>query len=876
MMDSHKKGLPPVDIIIPVYNALDDLKLCIASVKKYTDLAQNRLILVNDCSPDAAVTPYLDSLVQSGILVLQNAENLGFSGSVNRGIACSDTADVLLLNSDTVVTQNWLQKIGRCAQNDSAIGTVTPLSNSATLCSVPNFCMDNPLPAGFTADSYGDLIERISLKRYPRISVAVGFCMYIKRCVIHDIGLFDAATFERGYGEENDFCNRLEQLGYYNAMCDDTFIYHRGTASFVSENKAELCRRHEEILRTWYPDQMHANDIFCRDNPVRDIQENVRLHLAMANGKQNILFLAQRDFAPDAFDHVGGTQMHTKDLTFGLCNQYNVFVLARDKSVLRLTVYVGTEKFYFRFFIGEAPIFDCSTDAVQKKVYETVLDGFDIDIVHIQHTYELSLDLFYEAKKRNIPLYCTLHDFYTICPTIMMLNAQDTLCLAQRAPEQCAACLRKRTKISDRVDYIAHWRAVHRKALQQCNQLFAPRESAKNVVLSYYPELAERLTVIAHGIQPFAQESIDTQPVVQTTHIQAMLETLLPDGTVNGWAFLKDGDGKNDQIWIGICADGVAEERFHASIVERKDVAAAFENETADVGFHLQLPADLTLQNPKIQLYIEREGTLFTDGKQVACPMQSHRLPGNFNVAFIGGLSTAKGSDMAYEMITSAATRKINWFVIGGIGDERLARLQQKNYVKTGWYQRDDLPLVLKRHKIDLVCIFSICSETFGYTLAEAAACGVPVVVTDAGALKERTQAMQCGWVLPQGAKAEQAIQVIENLHAHPEKLQKTVAHLQNLQQKDIAQMVADYTKWYAKNQKHRAFAAADYAFLYQAYQTKEKMENQNIDDASTEKIREELARAKTQLQEWHDSKTYRILQWVDRVKAALARIFKK
>ena len=198
-----------VDIIIPVYNGYDDLQLCIPSVKKHTDLSKHRVILINDCSPDERIALYLDSLAQENILVFHNEKNLGFSGNVNKGMQLSDDRDVLLLNSDTIVTKGWLDKIAACAYREDAIATVTPLSNSATLCSVPVMCQDNKVPENCTVDEYAALIERCSLHRYPKITVAVGFCMYIKRCVIDDIGYFDAETFGRGYGEENDFLSLI-------------------------------------------------------------------------------------------------------------------------------------------------------------------------------------------------------------------------------------------------------------------------------------------------------------------------------------------------------------------------------------------------------------------------------------------------------------------------------------------------------------------------------------------------------------------------------------------------------------------------------------------------------------------------------------------
>ena len=166
-----------MDIIIPIYNAYDDLQICVESIIKHTDLNRHRLLLVNDASPDERISPYIKSLERDNILAIENEKNLGFSGSVNHGMTVSKDRDVLLLNSDTIVTANWIEKIMNCAYSDPAIATVTPLSNNATLCSVPDFLMENKIPEGYTLDQFAELVEIVSMKLYPRIPVAHGFCM---------------------------------------------------------------------------------------------------------------------------------------------------------------------------------------------------------------------------------------------------------------------------------------------------------------------------------------------------------------------------------------------------------------------------------------------------------------------------------------------------------------------------------------------------------------------------------------------------------------------------------------------------------------------------------------------------------------------------
>lgn len=279
-----------IDIIVPVYNGLEDLKKCVDSVKKNTDFSRHRLILVDDKSPDGNVLPYVRSLESEAIHVIESPVNEGFSASVNKGMQYSGR-DVILLNSDTIVTKGWVEKIIACAYSKRAAATVTPLSNAATLCSVPEFLKDNALEEGYDAEQMGALVEHCSIQRYPRITVAVGFCMYIKREVIEKIGYFDAETFGKGYGEENDFCHRAEQQGYMHLMCDDTFIYHKGTASFNSAEKRKLLEEHERILHERYSAYVERNGQYCSKNPNRDLQENVKLYLKLEYASCGKLYL---------------------------------------------------------------------------------------------------------------------------------------------------------------------------------------------------------------------------------------------------------------------------------------------------------------------------------------------------------------------------------------------------------------------------------------------------------------------------------------------------------------------------------------------------------------------------------------------------------
>ena len=351
---NNKNQMKSVDIIIPVYNALDDLKICLDSLKKYTDLELNRVIIINDNSPDPNVKIFLDGLNYPWLKVVHNSTNKGFSANINLGMSQSEENDVVLLNSDTVLTSNWLPKIVRCAYSSSEIGTVTPVSNNATLCSVPNFCEENILPENMSIDKAAEIVERCSFHEYPQITVAIGFCMFVKREVIKLIGGFDSETFQRGYGEENDFCNRAEQMGYIHVMCDDTYIYHSGTKSFVSKEKEQYIREHDKILHKRYPVQMHRNAVYCATNPNAHIGKNVDLYFGLENGKKNLLYYLHSDFSVEKNDSIGGTQFHVRDLKNGMLGEYNIYVVARNGEYITLTIYVDELVHHFEFWVGDA------------------------------------------------------------------------------------------------------------------------------------------------------------------------------------------------------------------------------------------------------------------------------------------------------------------------------------------------------------------------------------------------------------------------------------------------------------------------------------------------------------------------------------------
>lgn len=266
-----------VDIIIPIFNAYNDFLLCFQSILKNTDLSKHTLVLVNDNSSDENINLFLEKLskvVGKNIIILNSKETKGFIKSVNRGMQINPSHDVVLLNSDTIVTKNWIRKLKTAAYSKENIASVTPFSNNATICSLPEFLKSNDLPIDKVA-AFAKMVERLSLYLYPEIPTAVGFCMYIRRNILNKVGLFNE-DFGMGYGEENDFCRRAVSLGYMNILCDDLFIYHKGGSSFQSEDRTRLQEENTKLLLKLHPNYNLVVQKFIQKNPAQYYQTAIK------------------------------------------------------------------------------------------------------------------------------------------------------------------------------------------------------------------------------------------------------------------------------------------------------------------------------------------------------------------------------------------------------------------------------------------------------------------------------------------------------------------------------------------------------------------------------------------------------------------------
>ncbi len=252
-------------IVVPVFNAPAQTARCLQSIEQTVD-ANQPVVVIDDASDDPTVTPLLERLPAYWVLI-RNSVNLGFVATANLGMVLAGTEDVILLNADTVVTTGWLAAIEACAASDERIASITPLTNNGEIASIPQSCQAGPMPED--PERWAEACRRAGSPVYQEVPTAVGFCMFLRRACLDQIGLFDEAVFGRGYGEENDWCMRALKAGWRHVLCDQAYVAHEGNASFgplgIKPNGEAMDR-----LLARHPDYLERINPFIENDPLAE------------------------------------------------------------------------------------------------------------------------------------------------------------------------------------------------------------------------------------------------------------------------------------------------------------------------------------------------------------------------------------------------------------------------------------------------------------------------------------------------------------------------------------------------------------------------------------------------------------------------------
>jgi len=483
MLEKEYQGT--IDIVLPIYNGYQYFNVLFSSIQQ-TEMMY-RLIIINDCSPDLRVKPYLEKLAASDnrIILLETEKNLGFIGTVNKGLSLAEN-HVAIVNSDVELPKNWLERLMNPILQNDKVASSTPFTNSGTLCSFPNFGSDNALFLGMTVNEIDSAFQKIK-PTYTEMPTGVGFCMGMSIKAIKDIGILDSA-FGRGYGEENDWCQRAILSGYTNIMVENLFVFHNHGGSFKSEERNRLIENNGKILSAKYPRYLADIAAFFSMDPLADYRRFALMILCeKAKTGKTIL----------VFDHNigGGASSYLTQWRQSAAQKSNAFAIIRyDVELQSYLLFYHYGEYTVSYLINNF------SDIHKLTAFIDVGEIYINNLVTYPDLYNVLAEISKLKNHCNVPMTFLLHDYFAVCPTINLLNDQNCYC---DLPDEnyCNKCLTQ-NEFCAYASYknIGEWRKNWKGLLSECTRIVAFSQSSKDILQKSYADTL-LIDVVPHKVE---------------------------------------------------------------------------------------------------------------------------------------------------------------------------------------------------------------------------------------------------------------------------------------------------------------------------------------------------------------------------------------
>jgi GT2 family glycosyltransferase len=422
-------------IVIPVHDGGDVVVACLRSVLASLP-AQSRVLVVDDGSSDPAVVAALDDLARARKIALRrHPRALGFPAAANAGILAAPGRDVVLLNSDTLVPPGWLERLREAAYASRDTGTVTPLSNDASILSYPGPAGTNPRPDQAATNRIDRFAERANGGTVADIPVGVGFCLYLRRDCLNAVGSFRTNVFAQGYGEENDFCLRARRLGWRNVALTGLFVGHLGGTSFGG-SATHLRTRNGRLVEELHPGYAALIEQYVARDPLAEPRRRIDLLRWRERGRK-----WRRSAILITHDDGGGVEQ-----------RLILAAKAHDRAgrrpiVLRPAETPGGEP---AIAVRDGiTLRDRLADDLPNLVYAVprelpallrLLRAAKPEMTEVHHFAEYPPAVYDLVTQLGVPYDVHVHDYAWFCPRVALVGAHDRYCGEPDLPG-CEACV---------------------------------------------------------------------------------------------------------------------------------------------------------------------------------------------------------------------------------------------------------------------------------------------------------------------------------------------------------------------------------------------------------------------------------------------------
>ncbi|MDP4177086.1 MAG: glycosyltransferase family 2 protein [Bacillota bacterium] len=246
-----------VSIILVNWNTKELLKNCINSIIAETKKISYEIIVVDNNSTDGSLEMIEKQFIDK-IVLIKNHENRGFAAANNQALKIAKGQFILMLNSDTIVLDNAVEKTINYLKNDTRIGLAgCKLLNADNTLQYSCYNFNSIIRAFLFKTKFIEFISKSTRYKYEglitsfdyneniEVDYVCGAYMLFSREVYEKVGLLDENFFM--YAEEADFCSRIKKNGYKVMFFSQASIIHYGGGSskrinIISENRRIISR----------------------------------------------------------------------------------------------------------------------------------------------------------------------------------------------------------------------------------------------------------------------------------------------------------------------------------------------------------------------------------------------------------------------------------------------------------------------------------------------------------------------------------------------------------------------------------------------------------------------------------------------------------
>lgn len=486
-----------VDVIVPVYGQIDLALRCISSVVDSQVATPFELVVIDDCSPDEATMNGLAQMAVSHEFdVLRHDKNLGFPATCNTGFRRHPERDVVILNSDTVVFGDWLDRLRTIAYSDQKIGTVTPLTNDGIIASYPKWLEANEPGPMTECEEIDRVAGEVNADMWAVAPTGVGFCMYIKRSCLDEVGEFDAWNFGTGYGEENDFCQRAINSGWVNAITPSVYVRHDGGSSFGPSKESRM-NSALAVMERQHPGYLDQVKEFIRQDPLAAARERIDIAMIRQRTCGKAVLMVTHNWG-------GGTERHVQELRTLLETAGTPVLIARpdDANEVSFTIVdpLGADTPNLK------PL-----DVTQRpNLMVEHLEAVGVTHVHVHNLVgysEATPDYLVAALAGSGITYdVTIHDYNYWCPRINLVGITGVYC-GEPDLASCDTCVATLGVRSGGGVSVWRRRASYESLLRNARRVFAPSEDVASRLQRHFPGLLPNVRPHEHVVVAHTDEN---------------------------------------------------------------------------------------------------------------------------------------------------------------------------------------------------------------------------------------------------------------------------------------------------------------------------------------------------------------------------------